>query len=142
MSVPPRVVAHVDLDAFYCAVERARDPTLAGLPLGVAQYNPFEEGGVTTLAPDAARRLNDSNGSLIAVSYEARAAGVKRGMRGNEARKLCAALQIVQVPTSHGKADLSIYREAGAAVLAILSRIADVAERASIDEACVRAFTR
>lgn len=34
-------------------------------------------------------------------------------MRGDEARKLCAELQIVQVPTAHGKADLTAYRAAG-----------------------------
>jgi DNA polymerase eta len=131
----PRVVAHVDLDAFYCAVERVRDPSLAGVPHGVSQYNPFEEGGVTNHRPEDNRRVDDGNGSLIAVSYEARALGVKRGMRGHEAKALAPALQIVQVPTSHGKADLSIYRAAGAQVLALLSRVADVAERCSIDEA-------
>lgn len=131
----PRVVAHVDLDAFYCAVERVRDPSLAGVPHGVSQYNPFEPGGVTNLKPEDNRRVDDGNGSLIAVSYEARALGVKRGMRGHDAKALAPALQVVQVPTSHGKADLSIYRAAGAQVLALLSRVADVAERCSIDEA-------
>lgn len=37
------------------------------------------------------------NGSLIAVSYEARRRGVTRQMRGNEARKKCPELQLVQV---------------------------------------------
>ena len=40
-----------------------------------------------------------------------------RNMRGDEARKLCAdagsELQLVQVPTAHGKADLTAYRAAG-----------------------------
>ena len=134
MSAAPRVVAHVDLDCFYCSCECQRDPSLKGRPLGVSQYNPFEEGGVTTLRPEDNRRVDDGNGSLIAVSYEARALGVKRGMRGHEARALAPDLLIVQVPTSHGKAELSIYREAGAKVLAILSRVADTTERASIDE--------
>ena len=30
-----RCVMHIDLDAFYCAVEAERDPALRGLPLGV-----------------------------------------------------------------------------------------------------------
>jgi hypothetical protein len=34
-------------------------------------------------------------------------------MRGDEARKLCPELQIVQVPTANGKADLTAYRAAG-----------------------------
>jgi hypothetical protein len=44
--------------------------------LGVAQYNPF--GDLATRRPDENRHMNNSNGSLIAVSYEARAFGVKR----------------------------------------------------------------
>ena len=40
------------------------------------QYNPF--GDLKTHGPDEARIFNDSNGSIIAVSYEARAKGVKR----------------------------------------------------------------
>ena len=32
-------------------------------------------------------------------------------MRGKEARKLCPDLQLVQVPTAHGKADLTLYRD-------------------------------
>ena len=37
----------------------------------------------------------------------------RRNMRGDEARKLCPELQIVQVPTANGKADLTAYRAAG-----------------------------
>ena len=35
------------------------------------------------------------------------------GMRGDQARKTCPELQLVQVPTAHGKADLTLYRDAG-----------------------------
>ena len=38
---------------------------------------------------------------------------VARGMRGDLARKACPELQLVQVPTAHGKADLTLYRDAG-----------------------------
>ena len=34
-------------------------------------------------------------------------------MRGDEARKHCPEVQLVQVPTAHGKADLTHYRSAG-----------------------------
>ncbi len=57
-------------------VEVKRDPSLKGKPAGVVQYNPF--GDLRTIKPEEPRIFNDSNGSLIAVGYEARAAGVKR----------------------------------------------------------------
>ena len=34
-------------------------------------------------------------------------------MRGDEARKACPEVQLVQVPVKHGKADLTLYRRAG-----------------------------
>jgi nucleotidyltransferase/DNA polymerase involved in DNA repair len=43
-------------------------------------------------------------------------------------------LDVAQVPVAHGKSDLTIYRDAGAAVINVLSKSA-VCERASIDEA-------
>eukprot|EP00977_Amphora_coffeiformis_P026518 scaffold27504_cov148-Amphora_coffeaeformis.AAC.3 len=66
------------------------------------------------------RQQTDTNGSLIAVSYEARAAGVKRGQRGKDACQACPALNIVQVPVKHGKADLTLYRTASKRVMQVL----------------------
>ena len=37
----------------------------------------------------------------------------RRGMRGKEAVKKCPELQLVQVPVTHGKAELGPYRAAG-----------------------------
>ncbi|CAL8468278.1 g7818 [Coccomyxa elongata] len=126
-----RCIAHVDLDAFYVQVELKQHPSLIGKPTAVVQYNP--NGDLSTLRPDEERIFNRSNGSLIAVGYEARAKGVKRGMRGDEARKACPDLNLVQVPVAHGKADLTLYRACGKQVLGILARLS-IAERASIDE--------
>lgn len=39
-----------------------------GIPLGVVQYNPY--GDLADLPVEANRRMDHSNGSLIAVSYE------------------------------------------------------------------------
>lgn len=58
----------------------------------------------------------------MVVSYEARAAGVKRSMRGNEACQACPELVLVQVPVAYGKADIGIYRDAGDRVVQVLSK--------------------
>lgn len=72
-------------------------------PPSSTQLLPSHRPHPQSLGPDDDRLANSSNGSLIAVSYEARAAGVKRNMRGGEARALCTDLQLVQVPTAHGR---------------------------------------
>ncbi|XP_041043160.1 DNA polymerase eta isoform X2 [Carcharodon carcharias] len=113
-----RVVALIDMDCFYVQVEQKSDPELRGKPCAVAQYKTWQGGGI------------------IAVSYEARAYGVTRGMRGVEAKKKCPQLLLARIPEAHGKADLSKYREASVQVIAVMSRFA-VIERASIDEAYV-----
>ncbi|KFK31611.1 hypothetical protein AALP_AA6G135700 [Arabis alpina] len=110
-----RVIAHVDMDCFYVQVEQRRQPELRGLPTAVVQYNEWQGGG------------------LIAVSYEARKCGVKRSMRGDEAKAACPEIQLVQVPVARGKADLNTYRSAGSEVVSILAQ-SGKCERASIDE--------
>lgn len=40
-----------------------------------------------------------------------------RGMRGDDARKVCPDLNLVQVPVAHGKADLTLYRASGKQVI-------------------------
>ena len=91
----------------------------------VSQYNPYGKLQETS-SDETEKRLivrpgkpvdGDTNGSLIAVSYEARAEGVKRNDRGRDAVKKCPNLRIVQVPVKHGKADLSMYRDASYRVL-------------------------
>lgn len=71
-----RAIALVDLDAFYTQVEAQRNPVLQNIPMAVMQYNPF--GDLATHRAEEERIMNDSNGTLIAVNYEARARGVKR----------------------------------------------------------------
>ncbi|AQL05017.1 DNA polymerase eta [Zea mays] len=54
-------------------------------------------------------------------------------MRGDEAKRVCSGINLVQVPVARGKADLNLYRSAGAEVVAILASKGKC-ERASIDE--------
>ncbi|KAM6575004.1 hypothetical protein CsatA_023331 [Cannabis sativa] len=114
-SSDSRVIAHVDMDCFYVQVEQRKQPHLRGLPTAVVQYNEWQ------------------GGALIAVSYEARTYGVKRSMRGHEAKQVCPEIELVQVPVARGKADLNTYRNAGSEVVSILARTGRC-ERASIDE--------
>ncbi|XP_070697140.1 DNA polymerase eta [Pempheris klunzingeri] len=111
-----RVVALVDMDCFYVQVEQRLDPALKSTSCVVAQYKTWK------------------GGSIIAVSYEARAHGVTRNMWVDDAKKLCPDLRVARVRESHGKADLTHYREASVEVIEVMSRFA-VIERASIDEA-------
>ena len=140
-----------------CACERALDSSLEGVPLAVVQYNPFQGDGsasasgvVSIPAEPAAARVvfkggrllmpSAANGSIIAVSYEARARGVTRFFRGREAIAKCPEIVLVQVPTAHGKSDMGIYRSFGARVLKIISETCgagSLTEKASVDEVYV-----
>lgn len=37
-------------------------------------------------------------------------------MRGDEAKRICPNIQLIQVPVARGKADLNLYRNAGSEV--------------------------
>ncbi|XP_071792528.1 DNA polymerase eta-like [Asterias amurensis] len=119
MPLADRIIALIDMDCFYVQVEQRRNPTLKGQPCAVVQYNTWQGGGI------------------IAVGYEARAHGVTRQMRGEQAKEKCPDIQLVRVPVNRGKADLTRYREAGAEVITVLTTFSKCVERASIDEAYV-----
>ncbi|KAH8325280.1 hypothetical protein KR067_001542 [Drosophila pandora] len=112
-----RVVLLVDMDCFFCQVEEKQNPEHRNKPLAVVQYNPWRGGGI------------------IAVNYAARAKGVTRHMRGDEARDLCPEIVLCQVPNIREKADTSKYRDAGKEVANVLQRFTQLLERASVDEA-------
>ncbi|XP_053625012.1 DNA polymerase eta [Plodia interpunctella] len=117
MEQENRVVVLIDMDCFYCQVEEKQNPELRGKPIAVVQYNPWKGGGI------------------IAVNYVARAMGVSRHMRGDEAKEKCPEIQLPSVPCSRGKADISKYRDAGKEVAKVLQKFTSLLERASIDEA-------
>jgi DNA polymerase IV len=97
---------HADLDAFYASVEQLMDPTLRGLPIAVG-------GGV-----------------VLAASYEAKAFGVRGGMPGRQARRICPQLRFVP-------GHFSEYQRLADEVFAICEEFTPVVERVSIDEAFI-----
>ena len=111
------VISLLDMDCFYVQVEARDNPSIAGVPAAVVQYKTWKGGGI------------------IAVNYEARAKGVTRQMRGDEAREKCPDIVLVRVPEVRDKADLTKYRKAGREVIEVLLDTGAVVERASIDEA-------
>ena len=105
-----RTILHVDLDAFFAAVEQRDHPEWRGKPLVVGM------GGA-----------ND-RGVVSAASYEARAFGVHSAMPIRTAKRLCPDCLFVPVRGS-------AYQAASREVMAILRRFTPLVEPISIDEA-------
>ncbi|MFL5895598.1 MAG: DNA polymerase IV [Thermoleophilaceae bacterium] len=101
-------IAHVDMDAFYVAVELQRHPELRGKPVVVAGSGP--RAVVTT------------------ASYEARKFGVFSATPAERARRLCP--DAVFLPP-----DFELYRARSREVMAVLHEHVERVEAASLDEA-------
>src|SRR5450432_3315691 len=104
-----RKILHLDMDAFFCAVEELRDPSLKNLPFAV--------GG----SPD-------KRGVVASCSYAARRLGIHSAMPMSQAVKLCPSLIIVP----HR---MNAYRETSQQVIARLHALTPLVEQLSIDEA-------
>ena len=107
---PARTILHVDLDAFFAAVEQRDDPRLRGKPVLV--------GGSV------------QRGVVAAASYEARRYGVYSAMPMAEAMRRCP--QAIVVPHRFDR-----YQEASRGFFAILSDYSPLVESLSLDEAFV-----
>jgi len=107
--MPARKIIHLDLDAFFCAVEELRRPELRGKPFAVGG-KPNERGVVSS------------------CSYPARQLGVRSALPMAKALRLCPGLIIV--PPDH-----AIYSEHSQRVMAILHEQTALVEQISIDEA-------
>ncbi len=106
-----RRILHVDMDAFFAAVEEQRHPELKGKPLVI--------GG----SGDPTRR-----GVVSTASYEARRYGIHSAMPLMKAYKLCP--QAIFLPV-----DLREYARVSLGIKKILSQFSPVMEDVGIDEA-------
>ncbi len=104
-------IIHLDLDAFFCAVEEQQNPELIGKPFAVGG-KPSERGVVAS------------------CSYAARMFGVRSAMPMGRALRLCPELVIVS--SRHG-----LYSEVSEQVMARLHNISPLVEQISIDEAFI-----
>jgi DNA polymerase IV len=105
-----RTILHVDLDAFFAAVEQRDRPELRGKPVIVGGGGPTDRGVVS------------------AASYEARVFGVRSAMPLRTAAALCPTGIFVPV-------DGAKYQAVSREVMAILRRFSPLVEPISIDEA-------
>jgi DNA polymerase IV len=102
-----RTIFHLDLDAFFVAVERRLDPTLAGKPVIVS--------------------AGTGRSVVAAASYEARVFGVHSAMPFAHAQRLCP--QAVVLPGNFRE-----YQKASRAFFAILGHYSPRMEPLSLDE--------
>jgi DNA polymerase-4 len=106
-----RVIAHLDMDAFYASVEQRDNPALRGKPVIVG-------------APPTQR------GVVCAASYEARRFGVRSAMPSITAGRLCPNGVFVWPRMNR-------YREESHEIMRIVGATGAVIEQMSIDEAYV-----
>jgi DNA polymerase IV len=103
-------VLHLDLDAFFAAVEQRDKPSLRGKPVVV--------GGV------------GGRGVVSTASYEARRYGVRSAMSTREARSRCPHAAFLS-----GR--FHAYRDTSRAVMEVLRSVSPLVEPLSLDEAFV-----
>jgi DNA polymerase IV len=112
-STAARVILHVDMDAFFAAIEQLRRPELRGRPVVVGgDGDPRKRGVVST------------------ASYEARAYGVHSAMPLRSAVRACPHAVFLPV-------DFAAYREVSDRLRRLLREYSSLVETVSLDEAFV-----
>lgn len=111
MPIRTRKILHLDLDAFFCAVEELKDHSLAGKAYAVGG----KPGG---------------RGVISSCSYPARGRGVHSAMPTGQALRLCPELILIS-------SNFGDYSEKSDAVMTILHDLSGLVEQISVDEAFV-----
>jgi len=115
-----RIVAHVDMDAFYASVEACHNPDLRDKPLVVGADPKGGRGrGVVTAASYAARRYGIRSATPISRAWRLAEAARRRG----------------EPETIFIRDNRALYVEVSTRIMALLAPGADAFEKASIDEA-------
>src|SRR5450631_3681709 len=133
MLSPPRLIAHLDMVAFYASVELLRYPELAGMAVvigGGSRHRPEESTDpVTGQVTRHFTRLRDYVGRGVATTatYAARALGVNSAAGLMKAARL--APDAILLPT-----DFDAYRRCSRAFKAAVRAIAPLVEDRGIDE--------
>ncbi len=109
----PRVILHLDMDAFYASVEQRDRPELRGLPVIV--------GG-----------SSEQRGVVCAASYEARKFGVRSAMPSRIAARLCPLGVFI-------RPRMDAYRDESRAIFRLVAETGVVVEQVSVDEAYLEA---
>jgi DNA polymerase IV len=107
-DTPIHKIIHVDMDAFFAAVEQRDNPELRGLPVAVGYDGP--------------------RGVVATASYEARKFGVHSAMATSTAKRLCPNLIFI---TPRFEA----YRAVSRQVREVFAEYTDLIEPVSLDEA-------
>lgn len=109
-AVPvPRVILHLDMDAFYASVEQRENPRLKGRPVIVG-------------SPP------DQRGVVAAASYEARRFGVRSAMPSRTAGRLCPNGVFV-------RPRMDLYRTESREIFQLVRQTGALVEQVSVDEA-------
>ena len=115
-----RIVAHIDMDAFYAAVEERDTPRFRGLPIAVGAD---PEGG-------------HGRGVVSTANYKAREYGIHSAMPISQAWRLSeAARRHGKPPVVFLSVDMKKYAAVSERVMAIIRGVTPVVEEAGIDEA-------
>jgi nucleotidyltransferase/DNA polymerase involved in DNA repair len=115
-----RLIGHLDMDAFFAAIEERDHPRLKGLPLVVGADPAGGQG----------------RGVVSTANYKARAYGIHSAMPISRAWKLSEAARRRGQPAAlFVRVNYRRYSEVSERIMALLRRFAPVVEEAGIDEA-------